>query len=61
MENKNIMYAYIKGARYKEYKAIFEGTEDIIAIEKEFDTLEELMHFTIQFSNYYSISIQYYI
>ena len=61
MEEKKVMYAYIKGERYKSYFVDFEGTEEIKAIHKEFESLEVLNEFVIQFSNYYSIPIQYYI
>lgn len=61
MENKDIMYAYIKNSRYKEYSVVFEGNDEIEQIRRTFDTLEDMLHFATQFSNYYSIPIQFYI
>ena len=60
MEDKKIMYAYIKGGRYTAYSVLYDGDEELNEIKKTFHTLEELQDFVINFSNYYSISIQYY-
>ena len=55
-----IAYVYIKGDTYKEYTLKYQGDETFNEIEKTFETLEELMQYVITFSDYYSISIQFY-
>lgn len=60
MEN-NIMYAYIKGSRYKNYSVNFNGNEVLKEVKQEFDTFDELMEFIMNFSNYYSVAIQFYM
>jgi hypothetical protein len=61
MEKASIMYAYIKGDRYSSYRVIFDGNDDLNAINRVFTSLEGLQEFVTYFSNYYSIPIQYYM
>lgn len=61
MEKNEIMYAYIKGSRYSQYSISFEGNEELIAFTQEFKTLEQMQKFIIEFSNCYSIPVQYYM
>ena len=60
MEN-NIMYAYIKGSKYKKYSVDLKGNEVLKEVQQEFDTFDELMEFVMNFSNYYSVAIQFYM
>lgn len=60
-EEKNILYAYIKGATYNRYRVLFDGNENIHEIDLSFEDLESMQDFIINFSNYNSISVQYYI
>lgn len=61
MENERVVYAYIKGGRYDKYSISFEGNDELKAIEQDFETLEELTNFVINYSNYCSIPIQFYM
>ena len=56
---KIIMYADIKGNRYNKYQIQFEGNSDLIAIEEEFETFDRLIEFVYQFSNTYTIPVQF--
>ena len=56
----NLLIAYIKGNKYDSYKAVFEGNEEIKAFSKTFEDYEEFLDFVTEFSNYYSIKVQFY-
>ncbi len=58
---ENIIYVYIKGVSYKDYKVTFEGNEDVKPFELKFDDITELQNFVIGMSNFYSLKIQYYL
>lgn len=60
-DKKDILYAYIKSDRYNDYKIYFEGNENLKEINLIFEDLESMQDFIINFSNYNSISVQYYI
>ena len=61
MEEENIIYAYIKGDRYKTYKVYREGDEKFKEIDIEFETYEQLIEWCVRNSNYSSIPVQFYI
>lgn len=56
-----MLYAYIKSDRYSGYRIIFEGNEDLKEIDLTFESMESMQEFIINFSNYNSIPVQYYI
>ena len=56
-----MIYVYIKGDRYNCYSVQFEGNDIINAFQLTFDTIEQLTNYIMQFSNVYSIPVQYYI
>ena len=53
---KNIIYAYVKGARYENYKVIWEKYD----VNKTFDTQEEPLDYVISNSNFDSTPVQFY-
>ena len=60
-QTKNgILYAYIKGDRYSEYRVYMEENDNLKEVEQEFDTFEELIEFAVNFSHFYSVAIQFY-
>lgn len=60
-KTKKPLYVYLKGTRYNTYKVYREETTDLIEIEHEFDTFDELINYVINFSNSLSIPIQFYM
>lgn len=59
-KEKNVVYAYIVGKSYKHYMAYYEGSEEVKAFNKEFESYDALIEFVVNFSNYYSLPIQFY-
>ena len=60
-EIKKPMYAYVKGGRYNFYRVKREQDEELKEINEEFETFNDLIQWVYQFSNLYSIPVQFYI
>ena len=55
------LYAYIKGDRYDTYAVRRDEDKDTNEVKLEFETLEQLEKFVIEFSHYYSVPVQFYM
>lgn len=58
--SKEIAYCYLKGNNYDTYKLWYAGNDELKEIEKTFDNYDDMMRYICDFSNYYSIAIQFY-
>lgn len=57
---KEPLYVYIKSDKYNEYKVVRDADEEVTQVNEIFETEEDMMQFVIDFSNYYSIPVQFY-